>query len=214
MREKEYIKDLLRSLLKDGTIGLDDSVIVVGAHVAEDELLRELGFSNVLLTNIQPVDGTLSYPFAMQDATRLPYDDNSFKVGIVLNSLHHMSRPHLALTELYRVAAKGVLGLESNDSPFMRLLVWSGLTKDDELSIDGTDDPNYVYRWTEREIEKTINSFRPHSFAKVDYFYSFHLPMEGMARALGLICYPLLRMLRFAKQTNTFGFFIRKRQAT
>jgi hypothetical protein len=213
MREKEYVKGLLRALQQKGTIELSDSIIVVAAHFAEDELLRELGFTNVILTNIQPLEGKLSYPFRVQNAMRLEYDDNAFKLGIVLNSLHHMSKPHLALTELYRVAAKGVLGLEANDSLFMRLLVRFGLTTDYELSIDGTDNPNYIYRWTEREIEKTINSFQPHSFTKIRYFYSFHLPMSGFSRVLGIIFYPLLVLLRFAKQTNTFGFFVQKRKA-
>lgn len=214
MREKEYVKKLLRSLLRHGTIQRSDAIIVVGALAAEAQLLQDLGFTNALLTNIQPVEGVGAYPFALQNALRLEYADNSFQVGIVLNSLHHMSRPHLALTELYRVSAKGVLVLESNDSLFMRALVRSGLTTDDEHSLDGTDSPNYIYRWTEREIEKTINSFQPHSFSRVDYFYSFHLPMDGLAKALGIICYPLLMLLKAAKQTNTLAFFVRKRTTT
>lgn len=214
MREREYVKGLLASLLQSGTLTRSDAILVVGAHVAEDELFTEMGFQNVLLTNIQPFADKTRNRSEVQDAMHLKYVDNSFQFGVVLNSLHHMSRPHLALTELYRVSSKGVLGLESNDCWFLRLLVRMNLTLDYELSIDGTQDPNYIYRWTKRELEKTIHSFSPHSLGKVDYHYSFHLPTEGITRLLGLVFLPLLLLLKAARQTNTFAFVLHKSHET
>ena len=39
--------------------------------------------------------------------------------------------------------------------------------------VNNTEVPNFVYRWTEREFEKAINSFDPAHRHQFRYFYSF-----------------------------------------
>ena len=118
---------------------------------------------NVLVTNL---DGSE----AQQDAERLTFADKSFDVVIVHAGLHHCYSPHRALLEMYRVARKVVVAFESRDSLTMRTAVRLGLTLDyetDSLTADGkggvaeTGIPNFVYRWTERDVIKTIASFDP-----------------------------------------------------
>ena len=41
--------------------------------------------------------------FSVQDATNLPYSNNSFDVVLVANALHIMPNPEVALAEIYRV---------------------------------------------------------------------------------------------------------------
>ena len=40
--------------------------------------------------------------------------------------------------------------------------------------------PNFIYRWTKREIEKTIRTFRPAVRAGFRYFSALRVPQERM----------------------------------
>ena len=42
--------------------------------------------------------------------------------------------------------------------------------------VANTSTPNYVYRWTEREVEKTVASFAPHARHRIRFFREFELP--------------------------------------
>jgi hypothetical protein len=41
--------------------------------------------------------------------------------------------------------------------------------------------PNYVYRWTEREVEKTIASYAPFAKHSFQYAYGYGTPCESSA---------------------------------
>jgi ubiquinone/menaquinone biosynthesis C-methylase UbiE len=43
------------------------------------------------------------------DATRLPYDDNTFDVTCILGALHHTARPNNVIAEMIRVSRMGIL---------------------------------------------------------------------------------------------------------
>jgi hypothetical protein len=69
--------------------------------------------------------------------------------------------------------------------------------------------PNYVYRWTEREIEKAVASFDPARPPRCSYFHGLAVPPLG---ALGLIVNPLAGAVAAIapSQGNRFGFVIEK----
>ena len=45
--------------------------------------------------------------FSVQDATSLPYADETFDAVLIANALHIMPRPKKALAEIYRVLKPG-----------------------------------------------------------------------------------------------------------
>src|SRR5215213_656594 len=176
------------------------SVLVSCGGSADRDALVAAGFADVTITNVDDAgdDGSLA-PFAWerQDAEDLSYADESFDVGVVSAGLHHCRSPHRALLELYRVARVAVVALESRDSTLMRLGVRLGIVDDYELGavaahglaaggVANTSTPNYVYRWTEREVAKTIASFAPHARHRVRYFREFELPDVLVEKAQGL----------------------------
>ncbi len=108
----------------------------------------------------------------------------------------------------------------------MRAAIRVGLTADYELEpafLSGGAGggyrngpiPNYVYRWTEREFEKTLCSYAPthrHTFF-YDYGYGIPLQRFAMARRASyrLAGYALSHTVRIAeflvpKQGNRFAF--------
>ncbi len=155
-----FYSGVLRKQLAAGAISTSDRVIVVCGGPLDEAVMRQIGFSDFIVTGIDR-DGT--------DAENLVFESGSFDVAIVHAGLHHCYSPHRALLEMYRVARKQVLVFESRDSFLMRLAVWLGLTLDYETDsvvtgkggVADTGVPNFIYRWTEREVEKTVASFDP-----------------------------------------------------
>ena len=175
------------------------SVLVSCGGTADRDALAAAGFTDVTITNVDSAgdDGALA-PFAWehQDAEALTYEDESFDVAIVSAGLHHCRSPHRALLELYRVARVAVVALESRDSTLMRLGVRLGAVDEYELGavaahglraggVENTSTPNYVYRWTEREVEKTVASFAPHARHRIRFFREFELPEVLVSTARG-----------------------------
>jgi hypothetical protein len=79
--------------------------------------------------------------------------------------------------------------------------------------------PNFIYRWTEREIEKVIRTFRPAGRAGFRYFSALRVPEERMrsmknrlvAGSLRVLL-PALRLFAtvFPGQSNCFAFAVTK----
>ena len=164
-RERFY-RRVVGELLERGVLTRDLALVVVGGGELDRAVLASHGFENVTLTNLDPAQGEV------EDAEALSYADGSFDFGIVSAALHHCRSPHRALLELYRVSRIGVLALEARDSTLMRLANRLGVAEEYELTVVAAEGfrtggvansavPNYVYRWTEREVEKTIRSAAP-----------------------------------------------------
>jgi len=81
--------------------------------------------------------------FYRGDASILPFADNTFDLVLYHDSLHHIPIEEipLAVREAARVAKKGVVLLEANDSPLRMLLETFGLSQSIEES------GNYVFRF-------------------------------------------------------------------
>ena len=160
--------------------------------MAERELFARLGFKNVLISNVdERMHAKQFAPFhwSREDAQRLSFADASFDIVFVADGLHHCRAPHRALLEMYRVARRIVIVVESRDSFTMQLANRLGLSPKYELEsvidhdfsyegVDNTPIPNFIYRWTEAEFKKTIQSYNPTGRHRFRFFYGLNLPYE------------------------------------
>lgn len=163
---------LLRRHLDNGVIKHDDSVLVQFAGTFDEMVCKEVGLTNVTLVNIAPDSPSSEIGGSAFDAHNMPQADRSYDHVMGHSGLHHCSRPHEALHEMYRIARKTVLFVENQDSALMRAASKAGVVGWYELAavvadgydtggVDGTGVPNFVYRWTRRDLYKTVATFDP-----------------------------------------------------
>jgi hypothetical protein len=128
--------------------------------------------------------------------------------------------------ELYRVSRVGVLALEARDSTLMRLANRMGVAEEYELTVVAAEGfraggvansavPNYVYRWTEREVEKTIRSAAPERRHRFVWFRELELPLSILEAtgksAWRFARWPLRALVTvFPGQANLFAFAVLK----
>lgn len=178
---------LLSHYIDQGVIGRSDSVLVQFAGTYDERVCAEVGLTNCAFANIAPQSRSTGPTRAAKfDAHRMPQDDLSFDHVIGHAGLHHCSRPHEALHEMYRLARKTVLFVENQDSPMMRLAARAGVVGWYETQavvdgsyatggVDGTGVPNYVYRWTRREVRKAVAAFDPGRTVPVEFHTEWNL---------------------------------------
>jgi hypothetical protein len=79
--------------------------------------------------------------------------------------------------------------------------------------------PNFIYRWSEQEVQKTIQSFAPEYRDQFEFFYGLELPFHRLkvtGRTLKLRALTILSPLTWAftkvlpRQGNRFGFAVYK----
>jgi SAM-dependent methyltransferase len=230
----DFYPRTLERILERGLIGRDSSILVVAGGDADREALVQVGFTDVTISNIDErnsdPDRYAPFRWARQDVEQLDLDDGSFDFVIVCAGLHHCASPHRALLEMLRVARVGVLAIESYDSFLMRIAVRVGAAEDYEISAVAAHDyahggvrntavPNYVYRWTDREIEKTVASSAPQAPHRFFYFRELEIPASVLARRYNPVWGIAMRVLGpglalvakvFPSQANLFGFVIVK----
>lgn len=228
VREEFYKKNLLRCFPEQSA-----SILVCGGGTFDKKIFEACGFTNVTISNLDVrmnADAYKPYSWAFEDAESLSYQDNAFDYVAIHAAIHHASSPHRVVTEMYRVAKKGVFAIESRDSLIMRIFERYGLTQTYEHAavfyndgkfggVNNSEIPNYVYRWTEREIEKTIRSFAPFAEPEFHYMYEMSLPVTPQMEKGGMLKYFFLKLARpffwvltrlFPRQQNLFAFFIKK----
>src|SRR4051812_36040887 len=213
-----FYERVLAALLEQGLLARDARVLVVAGGQVDREAFAALGFTDVTVTNLSEAGDE------RQDAEALTYADDSFDFALISAALHHCASPHRALLELYRVARRGLLALEARDSALMRAAQRIGVVDEYELTavadngfssggVRNTAVPNFVYRWTEREVEKTIASAHPERRHRFVYFRELELPvsvleLSGKAR-WRLAAAPLKLVTKaFPSQANLFAFAV------
>jgi SAM-dependent methyltransferase len=171
-------------------------VLVVAGGAADRDALVAAGVRAATITNLDdrvPDAGYPPYGWSRQDAERLDYADGSFDVCLVHQALHHCRSPHRALGEMYRVARRGIVVFEPHETLMSRVGVRLGVGQRYELAavaangvrwggVQNTDVPNFVYRWTEREVHKTLAAYDPAGAPRVRFLYDLREPGEGAAR--------------------------------
>ena len=209
------------------------SILVLGASSDEASLFYKLQFRRVTLSNIDlaQLKGAEKYKFEKKkiDFKNLfKIKNNSYDYVVVHASIHHTSKPHNVLLEMYRIAKYGILIIESNDSFVMRLSVKLNFSEDFEKSalnentyvggVDGSNIPNYVYRWTEREIKKLFYSYQPDKKINIIFNYQDNIFNEGLSnnsikKIIITFSYLFLKIIffLFPKQKNLMSIYIDKK---
>jgi ubiquinone/menaquinone biosynthesis C-methylase UbiE len=208
------------------------SILVIGGGETDQDVLHSLDFTNVIISNLDSRlkgDEFAPYQWSLQKAEELSYEKATFDFVLVHAALHHCESPHRALLEMYRVAKIGLIAFESRDSLLMKFLAKVDLTPDYEHvavyyndgkfgGVNNTEIPNYIYRWTEREIEKTISTYAP--FAKHQFKYQYgndtpssvSLEKKSLKQIIVSVAKPFYQMFTvlFPKQQNLFAFYVGK----
>ena len=232
MSEQSYASTL-KKMLSQKELTKKAKVLVVCGGTLDRDVLFQLGFENVTISNIDERikgDEFAPYAWSFQDVERLSYGNEEFDFVIVHAGLHHCLSPVRGLLEMYRTAKTGILVLEARDSLLINLALFCDLTNDYEVAAVVHNNhtfggcrnsaiPNYIYRWTEKEVIKTISSYAPQFKHKVQFFYGLRMPYESLSLRKSKAAYvavkvlePITRMLHwlFPKQCNEFAFLIKK----
>jgi SAM-dependent methyltransferase len=220
-----FYSEVVRRWLPDKST----SVLVVAGGKNDREVFLRSGFSDVVISNLDDrmkAEDFAPYAWSFEDLNDLSYSDEAFDYVVVHAGLHHCPSPHRALLEMYRVARKAVVLVENRDSLLLRLAVRFGLVPDHEVwavfshggrygGVNNTEIPNYVYRWSEREIEKTVHSYAPHAKHQIDFAHGFDIPRVRVSslRSLAIrAARPVFSLLfgLLPRQKNLFAARIRK----
>jgi SAM-dependent methyltransferase len=223
-----FTRAVIEELLADGTMTRSNSIVAVAAGVREHGIFLPHGFRDVTITNVDDSGTDDRFPpfkWSYQDAQNLDFEDDSFDFAFVADGLHHCPSPHRAMLEMYRVARKGIIVVESRNSLLMRTANRLGLSPEYEVEavvgsdcksggVNNTEIPNYIYRWTESDLTQTIQSFNPLGKHTFRFYYGLNLPYElagwkksGLKLKVIRVADPFLRGFTrvFKKQCNTLA---------
>ena len=172
---RDFYTDTLVKLLDAGLLKRDYRILVTCAAWRDRDVLQALGFKHVVLSNLFHAEEKdyQPYEWSYQDAEKLSFADNAFDFCIVHDGLHHCASPHRGMLELYRVGRLGFLAFEPPDTWVTRVAIRLGLAQSYEAAAvvghayrgggwRNTVIPNFVHRWTRREVRYAIQSFAPH----------------------------------------------------
>lgn len=195
MKERFYY-DTMRHLLDIGWLRPDDDVLVVAGGQPDRQVLASVGLRTVTISNLDErmdADGYEPFRWSFQNAEHLGFADDSFDVAIVHQGLHHCRSPHRGLVEMYRVARRGLVVFEPHETVLTRAGVRLGIGQqyecaavaDNELrwgGVENSDVPNFVYRWSERDVRKTLAAYDPTGRPRVRFFYDLRVPGRAASR--------------------------------
>lgn len=222
-----------RKTIKKWIKNKNANILIIAGGKMDLDVFVELDYKNVTISNLDKrmdENNFLPFKWSVQNVENLTYKDNSFDFVVIHAGLHHCFSPHRALLEMYRVAKIGVILFESRDSLVIRIMEKVGLSQKYEHAavysnngkyggVQNTDIPNFVYRWTEREIEKIINSYAPFAPHHFHFNYGYDLPRTVQKRKKGKYIMSFVYLLKifyflltrvFPKQQNLFACYIEK----
>ena len=225
--ERFYL-ETIRRLLRDGWLRPDHDVLVVAAGASDRDVMREAGLRRVTISNLDDRmrgDEYAPFPWSRQDVEELDFPDRSFDVCVVHQGLHHCRSPHRALVEMYRVARHGIVLFEPHETVLTRAGVRLGVGQRYEVAavadndshwggVGNSDVPNFVYRWTAREVAKTLAAYDPTGEPRLRCYYDLRVPgsaadrlRDGIGRRLAGIAVPAAQaVLRLApSQANAIA---------
>lgn len=225
---RAFVERVLSAALKKDPCAASAKWLAVCAGGEERDAFLKLGFENVTISNLDvrlKGDEFSPYAWSRQNAQDLDFPDGSFDYAFVSDGLHHCSSPHCGLLEMYRVARKAIVVVESRDSALVRLAERLGLALRYEIDavvgngyafggVNNSQIPNFVYRWTERELEKTIAAYDPSGPHEFRFLYALNIPERGgrLARILLRLGQPVFSAIALAlpRQGNSFAMIAYK----
>jgi len=145
----------------------DSTVLAVGASELDVELLRAIGFSKIVTSNLDGFQG--HQPLDLEE---LALADESYDIVFAHAVLHHCRSPHKAAGEMARVCRRCAIFIEPNESTLMRILTLFRFSFPYEIGAVSTNNyvrggmrngpiPNFIYRWNPNELLKTISTYVP-----------------------------------------------------
>jgi SAM-dependent methyltransferase len=232
---RDFYGEVIGHLLRTGVLNTRMRILVICGGKIDRAILRERGFSHVVISNVDPrprEEEFAPFDWCYQNAERLTFPDESFDFCVVHSGLHHCYSPHRALLEMYRVARRGLLLFEPYDNLLTRLGVRLNIGQEYEHAsvfyngggyggVGNGPIPNYIYRWTEQEIVKTINCGAPYARHDIRFFHRMRIPWTQLRGRRDKKLYyavrvaePALKLLEacFPKQSNNFAALVRKPQ--
>jgi SAM-dependent methyltransferase len=135
-----------------------ESVLTIGDHRGRDaaffkqKINCKVTASDLNATTLEKVkiEGWVDEVTSV-DVEKIPFADNSFDYVVVKEGFHHFPRPLLGLYEMLRVAKRGIILIEPNDSTNAENKSYIGIND----YQDGYEEVgNYVYRISLRECLK------------------------------------------------------------
>ena len=212
MSRNIFYKSFIKNSIKD----LNSKILVLGAGSLDKKIFDELNIKNVIYSNFNSkIEDQKNFKNILLQEINL--EDNSYEYCVAHACVHHSSKPHNAILEMYRVASKGVLVIEANDCLLTRIACKLGLAEEFEKTailnnnlsggVDNTNIPNFVYRWTEREIYKLISSYKPNLKHDINFAYDYDLKFTNnvLIKFLFSIFFKI-----FKKQQNLLAIYIDK----
>ncbi len=163
----ERMYECLRPFLAAGGTWL-----TIGDGIGTDAQWLEQQGAEVIATDIsdsiliQAKEQGYIYNFRRENAEKMSLENNSFDFVVCKEAYHHFPRPYLALYEMIRVAKQAIIIIEPQDpqlrmplllalknilsprAPRLLEKLWKNRFSFEEVG-------NYVYKVSEREIEKT-----------------------------------------------------------
>jgi SAM-dependent methyltransferase len=232
MSERFYY-DTIRRLIDSGWLRVDDEVLVVAGGLADRDVLRNAGLRAVTISNLDERmhhDEYAPFAWSYQNAEMLTIADSAFDVCIVHQGLHHCRSPHRGLVEMYRVARRGIVVFEPQDTLLTRIGVrlgigqryeWAAVAGNDLRwgGVENSDIPNFVYRWTARDAYKTLATYDPTGEPRLRFYYDLRVPdhwadsvRSWPARMMARVAVPAARMLLhlFPRQANAIAIVVDK----
>jgi len=194
----------------------NSKILVLGADELDKNLFEKLGYKNVVLSNYNKKKTKKSryINILMQN---INFKDKSFDYCVAHACIHHSSKPHNSILEMYRVSKLGLLVIEANDCMLTRIACKLGFAEEYEYSavlknktyggVDNTSIANYVFRWTEKEVIKLMKSYKPNINHKITFNYEYDLKFTDNI-IVSFFFY--IFFLFFKKQKNLLSFFIKK----
>jgi SAM-dependent methyltransferase len=214
-KDKSCLLAVIRHYLDECKVDRSQPVLVLGGGQEDLDILSACGFEQVVVSNLNAAEIVL-------DAENIGLPDDSYPVVFAHAVLHHCRSPHKALGEMVRVSQKHVFFVEPNDSRALGMLVRLGFSfpyeiaavADNEYSRGGMRNgpiPNYIYRWTGREVKKCVSAYHPERQCRVrahpywDFYANEHellLRKESRVAALAETVGPrnLLALLHFSQR--------------
>jgi SAM-dependent methyltransferase len=232
-RTPDFYGELIADLLQAGVLDNAMRVLVLCGGKVDADVLKQNGFRDVVISNVDSRpnrEDFLPYEWCYQDAEHLAYENASFDLCLVHSGLHHCHSPHRALVEMYRVARKAILLFEPYDNLMTRIGVRLNVGQEYEHAgvfcnglhhggVGDSDIPNFVYRFTEQEIIKTINCYAPYARHDIRFIHRMRVPWTQLRRRRNKSLYyviraaqPVLKLVEtcLPRQSNNFAALILK----
>ena len=164
-KDKSCLLEVMGRYWKACAVDRSQPVLVLGGEQEDIDILTAWGFERIVLSNLDAAGMAL-------DAENVALADDSYPVVFAHAVLHHCRCPQKAVGEMVRVSQQHVFFVEPNDSWALRSLVRLGFSFPYELAAVAAHEylhggmrdgpiPNYIYRWTGHEVEKSVASYHP-----------------------------------------------------